>query len=438
MRADMIRSAAPPPSYWRAVTPPGPERPPLSGDVDTDVVVIGAGFTGLSTALHLRARGARVVVLEAVEPGHGASGRNNGQVIPTLTRLDPDDLAAKFGETGDRFADLVRDCAAILFDLARAHGVSADAEAEQTGWVQPAHTPGRIRISEKRARQWAARGAPVEMLDKAQVAAMTGSATWHGGFWNRSGGHINPLGLARGLARAVDEAGGVIHHRTPALSYARDGARWRVETPNGAVRADGLMLATHAYTGEFVRDLQPRLAREVVPVHSWQMATTPLSEEARRSILPGRQALSDTHGDLYFMRWDARGALVTGGALVVPVAGATRLRRRIGARLKRIFPQLGDVTFSHVWNGYIGMTDDYAPRLHRLGPNGYAWVGCNGRAVGLAVALGREFAAALCGEDERRLALPFTDIRPLPMHALVKRVSRLMLLEYRRRDAREI
>jgi glycine/D-amino acid oxidase-like deaminating enzyme len=84
------------------------------------------------------------------------------------------------------------------------------------------------------------------------------------------------------------------------------------------------------------------------------------------------------------------------------------------------------------------MTDDHAPHLHRLGPNGYAWLGCNGRAVGLSVALGREFAAALTGEDERRLALPFTDIRPLPMHALVRRVARLMLLEYRRRDAREI
>ncbi|MBL8590375.1 MAG: FAD-binding oxidoreductase [Methylobacteriaceae bacterium] len=430
------RNAAPPPSYWRDVTAPGPDCPPLAGDVVADVAIVGAGFTGLSTALHLRERGARVVVVEAVEPGHGASGRNNGQVIPTLTRLEPDDLVARYGAAGDRFADLVRDCAALLFDLTRRHAIAA--EAEQTGWIQPAHSPGRLKISEKRVRQWGARGAPVELLSRDDVARMTGSPIWSGGFWNRSGGHVNPLALARGLACAALAAGAAIHSRTPAMRIAREAGKWRVETPGGALRADGLLLATNAYSSEFASALAPDIAREVVPVLSWQMATTPLGDNVRRAILPGRQAVSDTHGDLYFMRWDARGALISGGALVVPANGAARLRARIGARLRRVFPQLGDVEFSHVWNGYIGMTDDYGPRLHRLGPNGYAWVGCNGRGVGLAAALGREFAAALSGEDESRLALPFSAVRPLPLHGLVRRVAPLMLLDYRRRDAREI
>jgi glycine/D-amino acid oxidase-like deaminating enzyme len=103
-----------------------------------------------------------------------------------------------------------------------------------------------------------------------------------------------------------------------------------------------------------------------------------------------------------------------------------------------VFPQIGDVAFSHVWNGYIGMTDDFAPRLHRIGPDAYAWAGCNGRGVALSVALGREFAAAVTGAPVDQLALPLTDIRPLPFHGLIRRLAPLMLLEYRRRDAREV
>jgi len=333
-------------SHWAAVTPPGSPYPTLKGEIAADTVVIGAGFTGLSTALHLAERGVSVVVVEAVEPGYGASGRNNGQVIPTLTRMDPDDLIAKHGEAGDRFADLVRDSAEILFNLVRKHDLAA--EAEQTGWMQPAHTPGRIKISEKRFRQWEKRGAPVAMLSKAEMATMTGSDIWHGGFWNRSGGHINPLALAREMARKVVELGGAIYARSPVDRYFRDGDTWVVVTPQGRVKARALVLATHSDSAEFSADLQPKIAREVVPVLSWQMATQPLGDNLRKTIIPGRQAVSDTHGDLYFMRYDARNRLVTGGALVVPFNGHKRLKLRIAERLQRIFPEIGEMTFSHV------------------------------------------------------------------------------------------
>lgn len=423
-------------SIWSATAPPGPACATLEASVDVDAVVIGAGFTGLSTALNLRKAGVAVVVVEAAEPGWGASGRNNGQVIPTLTRAEPDDIEAQHGEAGERFVALVRDSASILFDTVRAHGIAA--EAEQTGWVQPAHTPGRVAISERRVKQWGKRGAPVELLSAAQVREMLGSSAWYGGFWNRSGGHINPLALARGLARTVIDAGGRIYARSPALSFARAGDQWVVRTPAGQVRARALVLATNAYTGEFARSLAPRIAREVVPVQSWQMATLPVPEAARASVIPGRQAMSDTHGDLHFARYDARHRLVTGGALIAPFHQAERLKARIGQRLQRLWPQIGAVRFDHVWNGYVAMTDNYMPRFHRLGPDAWAWAGCNGRAVGLAVALGGEFAKAVRGVPERDLALPFTEPAPLPLHSLARRVAPLMLLRYRMLDRREI
>ncbi len=408
----------------------------MDGATSTDTVVIGAGFTGLSTALSLRKAGVEVTVLEAVEPGWGASGRNNGQVIPTLSRPDPDDIEARFGDAGARFVNLLRDCASILFDTVRDHGI--DAEAEQTGWVQPVHTPGRIRIAERRYRQWAKRGARVELLDAAQVAAMLGSQAWQGGFWNRSGGHVNPLALARGLARVALAAGARIHGGTPALDFSRKDGHWIVRTPSGELRARALVLATNAYSGVFSQTLAPRIAREIVPVLSWQMATQELDERTRATIIPGRQAMSDTHGELYFARYDARNRLITGGALALPFRRAERLKPMLAERLRRLWPQIGEPRFDYVWNGYVGMTQDFLPRFHRLGPDGYAWAGCNGRAVGLSVALGAEFAKAVCGAPDKDLALPFTEPTPLPLHSIARRVAPLMLLRYRRLDRAEI
>src|SRR5258707_14908248 len=222
-----------PDSLWAAVTPQGPDLPELIGTEQADVIVIGAGFTGLSTALHLRESGVDVAVVEAAEPGWGASGRNNGQVIPTLSRPDPEDIIAKHGAVGERFVTLLRDCASTLFDVARRYQI--EAEQEQAGWVQPVHSPGRIKIAERRARQWAKFGAPVELLSRDEGRKMLGSEAWFGGFWNKTGGHINPLALARGLARVVLEQGCRIYARSPAVSFERRNDRWIVKTEKGEI-----------------------------------------------------------------------------------------------------------------------------------------------------------------------------------------------------------
>lgn len=426
-----------PPSLWAAVTPELTGLGPLDGAITADVVVIGAGFAGLSAALYLRERGVDVAVLEAVEPGWGASGRNNGQVIPTLTRPEPADIIATHGAAGERFVRLIRDSAGGLFELVRRYRLAA--EAEQTGWIQPVHTPGRMAIAERRVAQWSRHGADVRLLSRNEVRALIGSDVWHGGWTAPSGGHINPLALSREMARAVVAHGGRVFVRSPATACVREASgAWRVDAPTGAVRARALILASNAYTGEFERGLAPDIAAEVVPVLSWQMATAPVSDNVTRSFLPGRQAMSDTHGDLHFARWDARNRLVTGGALMVAANGADRLRQRIGARIARWSPALADLTFDYVWNGYVGMTTDFMPRFHVLGPDAWGWTGCNGRAVGLAISIGRELARAAMGERLDTLGLPFTAPKPLPLHGLVRRAAPLRLVTFRWRDAREI
>lgn len=422
-----------PDSLWEATAPPSPALPVLLDSVQADVLVIGGGFTGLSAGLHAAEAGKRVVVLEASELGRGASGRNNGQVIPTLTRPDPANLIDRFGwETGERFVGLIRDSASTLFDLVRRLGI--DCAAEQTGWVQPVHSPGRIKIAERRATQWGKFGADVDLLDRAAVSAILGTDAYFGGWMNRTGGHINPLALVRGLAAKVVAAGAAVYVNSPALSVKRHGESWIARTPQGVVTADALVLGTNGYAAAVF----PEIRTEVVPVLSWQMATAPLGDNVRKTILPGRQAMSDTHGDLRFMRYTADNRLVTGGALLNPVNGAERLKRIVGARLAGMFPALSGVAFDYVWNGRIAMTTDYFPRVHQLGPNGFAWAGCNGRGVALSISLGRELARAAIGQDPKDLALPFTQPTPLPFNALLQRIGPLKILQYRWNDAREI
>lgn len=425
-----------PDSLWAAVTPPGDEYPALATELETDLVVIGAGFSGLNAALLGAERGHRVTVLEAAAPGFGASGRTNGQVIPTLSKPDPDDLVRRWGEAGERFVHMLRDSAAHLFNEVRRLGI--DCEAEQSGWIQPAHSPGRIRISERRVEQWRRYGADVVLLNREEARRIIGSDTWYGGWMAPTGGHINPLALTRGLASAATRAGARIFANTPALSMSHEGSRWIVETPKARVRAQALVLATHALTGHFARHLHEPLAREVVPAWSWMLATPPLDEAQRRSVLPSRAALSDTHGDLHFARYDARHRLISGGAVISQARAADKLRSIVSARLSSMFPTLRDVRFDFAWSGFIGMTDDYHPRVHQIGPNGFAWAGCNGRGIALSVSLGRELARAALGDDLSSLAVPLEPVRPVPLHGLARRFGPAKLMLYRWRDRREI
>lgn len=421
-----------PPTLWDRTAPPPPPTGPLDGELRVDVAIVGAGYTGLSAALHLAGRGIRAAVVEAGEIGAGASGRNNGQVIPTLSRADPDALVAAFGpETGERFVALIRDSASLVFDLVQRHGMAA--EAVQNGWIQPAHRASRMKLAEKRVRQWGDRGAPVELLDREAVQRLTGSDGWVGGWSNSTGGRINPLGYTRGLAAAAIAAGAQVFTRSPAMAIARDGAAWRIVTPAGTLVADRVILATGTYSD----GLWPGLARSVIPIRSYQMATAPLSSNLRATIVPGDQAVSDTRNDLYFYRYDDGGRIVTGGALMSPFGWRDRIRRRIGARVGRVFPQLGTPAFEDIWWGYVGITEDRLPHVHELAPGVLAWIGCNGRGVALATAIGREMAAVCAGLPLADSALPVTRLRPMAFHDMAARVAPAALAYYRSLDDRD-
>ncbi|MCM2561630.1 FAD-binding oxidoreductase [Lutimaribacter sp. EGI FJ00015] len=424
-----------PPSLWAATAPERSPAPALNGTVETDVVVIGGGFTGLSAAIEAARRGNAVTLLEGKAVGWGASGRNNGQVIPILTAAEPDMWVSRFGAAGERMVQLIGNSADILFDLVREFDMRA--EAEQSGWFQPAHSPGRVALSRKRVEAWQRFGFPAELKDSKEAAEILGSDFWYGGMYNPSGGHINPLALSRAMAKTAESLGATIHENSPVSTFEREGAQWVARTTNGTVKARALILATNAYTGELAPGLAPRLARSIVPVHSWQMATEPVGDNLRQKLLPGRQAVSDTRGDLRFFRYDARNRLITGGAVIGSFDVANRVRKKAANSLAEAFPELGVPEMTHVWSGFIGMNWDRFPRIHKLGPDGWAWVACNGRGVALGTSLGRELARAVTGIDEHELALPVTEPKPFPAHGLVRRVAPAYLAWLKRKDLSE-
>ncbi|HYM31618.1 MAG TPA: FAD-binding oxidoreductase [Candidatus Cybelea sp.] len=396
------------------------------------VAIIGGGFTGLSAALHLAERGVKVCLVEQGEIGHGASGRNNGQVIPHYTIYTPGDIAAKLGpRQGERLNGLVRDSAALVFDLIRRHDI--DCDAVQNGWMQPAHSQSRVARSRLLARQWSERGANVEFLDRRRTTDMLGAGGYFGGWMAASGGHINPLAYARGLARAAARAGARIFVRSPALRVARDDGGWRVETIAGSIAAGKVLLATNAYTGA----LWPGLEQTIIPVRSYQIATRPLGGNVRKSIIPGNQAVSDTRGDLRFFRYDRDGRLVTGGGYVLWHNAEARARRSRERLLAQVFPALDGIEFDYFWDGLIAVTPDRLPRLFNLAPGAFAALAYSGRGVAFATAMGPVIADWLQGAPPEDLPLPVGGLARIPAHGLAKLAGRGMRLVYRWRDARD-
>ncbi|WP_353475424.1 FAD-dependent oxidoreductase [Salipiger sp. H15] len=410
-------------SIWAATTGPAPDLLPLGESCRADVLVIGGGFQGLSGALHLAEAGVDTLLLEAEEPGFGASGRNGGQVIPGL-KDDPDVLDALWGPEATAFAGATAD---TLFALVDRLGI--DCEAERGGWIQAGNKTVHLAGLRARMAQWQARGADVDWLDAGEIAHATGARGFHGGWRDRRAGKLHPLKLAHGLARAAQQAGARLHSRSPVAALERDGTGWRARLAGGIeVRAERVILATNAYTpGALDRDL----SRAVVPAHSFQIATEPLSEEALARVLPGGVCVSEIRRVGTYFRLGPQNRLMIGGR------GSFREPRAAAdfAGLEAEFTALFGTGFriAHRWFGRVGMTPDHRIRLGEPAPGMLAATGFNGRGVALSVALGKAMAEYLA----RGVPLPIPPeprIRTLPLHGLHRVYGGAAIRFYRLRD----
>ncbi len=398
---------------WELSAPPAPPTQPLEGRIAVDVAIVGGGFTGLSAALHLAEGGTSVAILEGVEIGFGGSGRNVGLVNAGMWVM-PDDLP---GELGDRYGsallDLLGAAPAAVFDLVERHGIAC--EPERRGTLHCAMGKKGLAELQERARQWQARGAPVRLLDAEETAAKVGTRAYAGALLDARAGTIQPLAYARGLAGAAIKAGARIHTGSPVVAVIDAGTHWRLDTPHGRVEAAQVIVATNAYTSA----VWPEIRTELVHLPYFNMATAPLSDNLRRSILPERQGAWDTREVLSSFRFDQAGRLVFGSVGALRGTGLP-IHRGWGRRaLARLFPQLAGVSFETEWYGEIGMTVNNLPRFHRLGRNVVSFSGYNGRGIAPGTVFGRclaQLVAGAIGEDA--LPLPVTDPVAAPRRRL--------------------
>ncbi len=377
--------------------------PPLNEDMTADLAIIGGGFTGNSAALHGAEAGADVVVLEAETIGHGGSGRNVGLVNAGLW-LPPDDVERELGaEQGGRLNRALAAGPDLVFSLIEQHAI--ECEATRTGTLHCAHAPSGQRDLENRYSQQVKRGAPVELLDVATARERTGTDQVHGALFDARAGTINPLAYCRGLARAAAAAGARHFEQTPVTAIMFNEGSWQVVTPRGRVRAAKLLMATNGYHVPIDGIAEP----QVVPVHYFQLATKPLSDNLARSVLPGREGCWDTHPVMSSFRMDQAGRLLVGAVGALDHAGHGIHRAWANRKLAKLFPSLAGQPIEHAWFGRIAMTADHIPKILTIGDDGLAIFGYSGRGISPGTTFGRAAAAALLSRDRSELPLDVID-----------------------------
>ncbi len=419
--------AAPPGIYTRHAPPPLATQP-LEQRRHVAAAVIGAGFTGLSTALHLAQAGVEVAVLEAKDIGWGASGRAFGQVVPYLKQGHAAILRHYGPERGQRVVDAVAEGPALVFELIERYCI--DCWPVRSGLIFAAHSPAGRRDLENRTTYWQGRGAPVEWLEGPACADLIGSRLYPAASLDRRGGHINPFAYVRGLATAATAAGATIHTATPVRELQRDGTHWVLDAGREGLSADAVVLATNGYSGA----LFPGLSDSIIPMRGHGFVTEPLSDNVRRSILPQRQSLTDTRHLFSAVRVlpDGRLHISAHGPAFGPERPADW--RRVDARARRLFPQLGTLHWSQGWSGWVAMTPEHFPRLHEVAPGLFAGLGYNGRGIAAATMMGRDLATLVRGGTDAETVFPVVPLRPLPWHRAAPALVRALVQVYRLHD----
>lgn len=413
-------------SVWEETAIAAPATATLSADASCDVAVIGAGYTGLNAALRLAEAGRSVIVLDAADVGHGASGRNGGQVVPGL-KHDPDTLMQM--DASGRLLDFAANCADELFTFIRQRGLNCD--AIQSGWVQPATTEAQLRVVSSRAAQWRrSRDVPTRLLDRSEIRKLTGTPAYIGGWFDPRGGSLQPLSYVRELARVATEAGARLLTGTAADALQAGEKGWQVMARSHTVSARHVLLTTNGSSGGLARGL----SKSFFPAHSVQIATEPLPASIRETVLPSGLPVSDARRLLKYFRLDRDGRFIIGGR------GSFGARERghhfEGLRQVAVgmFPVLRDVRWTHRWAGKIALTLDHLPHVHNPATGLYAALGYNGRGVAMASRTGVLLAELCLGKPHAESPLPVRPVVQVPFHAFRRPAMETAVTWYRLLD----
>jgi gamma-glutamylputrescine oxidase len=427
-----LRLRSPPPrSYYAASSPETarPPRPPLTGGCRVDVAVVGGGVAGCSAALHFAQRGYGVALLEAHRVGFGASGRSGGQLIFGLA-VGQKPLIAQVGrENARRLFDMSVEALDLTQSLIRDHAIECDYRPNHVHVAtKPRHLEELRDWQHELHDEYDYRSA--RFLDRAELAEHVRSDRYLGGLIDPRSGHLHPLKYTQGLARAAEAAGARIFEQTTALSFA-EGAEVTVHTERGMVRCRHLVLCANAYVGM----LSPRLARRILGVGTYIIATRPMDEARARALLPSDAAIADLNWILDYFRLSADRRLLFGGRVSYSALQPPRLAESMHRRLARIFPQAADLEVEYAWGGYLDITMSRAPDFGRLAPNIFYLQGFSGHGMSLTALAGKLVAEAVSGTAERFDVFARLPHRDFPGGALLRRPSLVLaMLYYRVKD----
>jgi gamma-glutamylputrescine oxidase len=377
-------------SWYEATVGDRPEHAPLDGSLEADVAIVGGGFTGLQAAYNLAKKGVNVVLIEAHRFGDGASGRNGGQ-LGTGQRAEAESLEEELGyERAKALFDLAENAKRHLLDFAAAENLDID------------YVPGQLNVSHKTSYEKEFRdhieiaatryGYPhMQFMDRAETQERVGSTRYHFGIRDTGTGHIHPMKLLVGLARAAKAAGATLHEQTPALKIERAGGKAVITTARGTIRADKALIACNAYIG----DLEPKTAAHVMPIRSFIGATPPL--EKFPSVIPGGEAIADTRFVVRYFRKTRDGRLLFGGREAYTADNPRDMTVHIRRQIAEIYPELKDIEITHAWGGSVGITMPRKPYVREVMPGITSIGGYSGHGVMLSNYCGKLYAEDATG-----------------------------------------
>jgi len=400
-------------SLWAATAAPAPATPVLQGAVRGDVCVVGAGYSGLTTALELARKGVSVVVLEAQEVGFGGSGRNAGHCTPTFIHYSLPGLRRMLGEPwAERLIARQTQANARVADMVERYQIQC--EWRQNGYVMAAARPSAIPALEEKTRDYNAVGAKTRFVNKEEVEAITGCPRFFGGWLHSEGGHLNPLGYARGLARALIQEGGRLFTGSTVTGITPESGALSVKTEKGSVRADKVIFTTGAYTVQG----WPKLDQTFRIMRVFVAATQPLSDAERETVLPRNTTIHDGRGDFFVYKYSAEGRIV---ASMMPMGRRGRdlayTRQVMSDRLKWLHPQIRqEIRWDYLWFGELDMQRRTIPRLYGLAPGVVALTGLSGRGVPTGSMLGGVLSEWALGVPEKELTLRIEPLRKAPLY----------------------
>lgn len=389
-------------TLWSVLVDDVPQYSQIHQDIQVDVCVIGAGFTGLSTAIHLAEKGYRVAVLEAHQVGAGGSGRNVGLVNPG-TWAQPDELNRIMGEqAGEKLTQALGDAPKLVFDTIDRFNIQA--QDTRSGNLHMAHNAEGELDVDRRYAQLRRRGADVEILTGQKCHEYCGTTSIQKALLDKRAGTVNPLAYVTGLAKTAHQLGVQIFENSSVTEITKNGEQWEVNSTEAVVKADKVVIATNAYTeGEW-----NEILKTIYFVQYFQIASTPLGTAAD-NILPYGNGAWDTRMALSSIRRDKDGRLLLG--TVGAYQGKAKLYQSWANLMKnKYFPDLGQVNWQFQWTGKFGFTTDHIMRIFEPAPGIVAATAYNGRGITTGTMMGKAFAQYLQDDDPNKLPLPFTKI----------------------------